>query len=80
MKTEEDHIISDPSLKRPGYIYNEHGVGYPQGMKPEIIWDHIDGPLLYRSDGQLHWLTLWERFRFWLGLENVVSLDRKLHG
>jgi hypothetical protein len=23
------HIVSDKSLQRPGYVYNDQGVGYP---------------------------------------------------
>lgn len=71
------HIVSDPSLQRPGYVYDKHGVGYPKGMQAEINWKHIDGPLLYRSDGQLHWLTVAERIRCWLGLDDAASIDQK---
>lgn len=70
------HFVSDPSLQRPGYVYNEHGVGYVP-TQPTIVWKHIDGPLLYYSDGQLHWLTLWERFRCWLGLDNAETIQAK---
>jgi hypothetical protein len=71
------HIVSDASLQRPGYRYNKHGIGFPVDAKPEIVWDHIDGPLLYFRDGQLHWLTLWERFRCWLGLDDAASIEAK---
>lgn len=71
------HIVSDPSLQRPGYIYNSRGIGYPSASRPFIVWNHIDGPLLHARDGQLHWLTLRERFRCWLGLDGVESLEKK---
>lgn len=71
------HIISDPSLRRPGYVYTENGIGYPETNRPGIVWNHIDGPLLYYRDGQLHWLTLWERLRCWLGLDDAFSLEAK---
>ncbi len=71
------HIISDPSLKRPGYVYNKQGIGYPAGSDPEIIWKHIDGPMLCARDGQLHWLTPWEMFRCWLGWDDAKSIERK---
>lgn len=76
------HLISDPSSKRPGYRYvmTESGlgfIGYPETARPEINWNHIDGPLLYYRDGQLHWLTLWERFRCWLGLDNAETIEAK---
>ena len=71
------HIVSDQSLQRPGYVYNEHGVGYRENTLPWIQWKHIDGPLLYYSDGQLHWLTLWERLRFWIGRDNAESIQTR---
>jgi hypothetical protein len=70
------HIVSDKSLERPGYVY-ENGVGYPEGISPSIVWNHIDGPLLHTSDCGLHWLTLWERFQMHFGLINIHQLDRK---
>lgn len=75
------HIISDKSLKRPGYTYARTGtgwVGYQASFRPaEINWKHIDGPLLYLTDGQLHWLTLWERFQLFCGRTDVHELDMK---
>jgi hypothetical protein len=71
------HIVSDPSLQRPGYRYNQYGVGYPVGARPWIMWGHIDGPLLHSRDGQLHWLTLWERLRCKLRLDDPVTLEAK---
>lgn len=71
------HIASDKSLYRAGYIYNAQGVGYPSGSRPSINWHHIDGPLLYYSDGQMHWLTLWERLRCWFGRDNADSIERR---
>lgn len=71
------HYVSDKSLRRPDYRYNQHGVGYPIKARPSIVWDHIDGPLLYFRDGQLHWLTWWERLRCWLGYDDAMSLEFK---
>lgn len=68
------HIISDPSLKRPGYVY-ENGVGTPIGSQPEIVWNHVDGPLLYCSNGRLHWLTWRERFRLFVGWADIHDID-----
>lgn len=69
------HVVSDPSLRRPGYIYDRHGVGVPAAAQPFINWKHIDGPLLYRSDGQLHWLTWQERFRLYWGFADIHDID-----
>lgn len=71
------HIISDPKFQRAGYTYNEHGIGYPVDARPSINWNHIDGPLLYYRDSQLHWLTLWERFRCWIGLDNAERIEAR---
>jgi hypothetical protein len=75
------HIISDASLKRAGWTYTRTPgggfVGYSNGAVAYINWKHIDGPLLYCTNHQLHWLTLWERFRCWIGLDNAQSLDAK---
>lgn len=71
------HMVSHPSLHREGWIYNEHGIGYPADSQPHIVWGHIDGPLLYFRDGRLHWLTLWERFRCWLKLDDAYSIEAK---
>lgn len=71
------HIVSDKILQRPGYRYNENGVGCPIGIEPTIVWKHVDGPLLYTSDAGLHWLTLWERFQMFVGLTGLHALDRK---
>lgn len=75
------HIISDRSLMRADYSYsamlNGAFIGWPTANRPEIIWDQIDGPLLHFRNGELHWLTAWERFRCWLGLDDAFTLERK---
>lgn len=71
------HIISDKSLQRAGYIYDESGVGYPIGVQPAIVWNHIDGPLLHTSDCGLHWLTWRERIQMFFGWTDICALDRK---
>jgi hypothetical protein len=70
------HWISDSSRQRSGYVYRNN-VGYPVAQAPEINWRHIDGPLLYYSDGQLHWLTFWERFRCWIGRDDAASIQAR---
>lgn len=44
---------------------------------PYIEGKHIDGPMLVFTDGQCHWLTLWERFVVWLGLTDAELLQWK---
>jgi hypothetical protein len=53
-------------------------IGYPSSSRPTLIMKHIDGPLLTFRDGQMHWLTLRERFRVWMGWEDALSLERRL--
>lgn len=48
-----------------------------ENMRPGIVANHIDGPLLYFRDGQLHWLTLWERFLFMCGWTDADKIERK---
>ena len=47
-------------------------------QKPWINANHIDGPCLFFSDGQMHWLTLWERILYKWGKTNAEKLQRKL--
>ncbi len=52
-------------------------VGWEGGGKPHINARHADGPLLCFSDGQLHWLTLWERVQFAFGWTDAEKLEKK---
>jgi hypothetical protein len=56
---------------------NPH-VGFSPHNKPSLIMKHIDGPLLHFSDGQMHWLTLWEHLLVKLGYHNAQTLQTKL--
>lgn len=76
------HLISDSSMKRPGYTYQRTPgggwAGYPTNFQPaKVNWKHIDGPLLYLTNGQLHWLTYWERIQLFFGRTDVHELDMK---
>jgi hypothetical protein len=54
-------------------------LGVVTGIRPPSISpNHIDGPLLHFSDGQMHWLTLWERIQFRFGWTDAEALQRKL--
>ncbi len=46
-----------------------------RGGVPHIQWNHVDGPVLTRSDGSMHWLTWWERFCLFFGFISVGDLD-----
>jgi hypothetical protein len=73
-------LASDDAPRRPDYIYQRAPggyVAYHRDARPSINWKHIDGPLLYYRDGQLHWLTLWERLRCWFGRDDAESIERK---
>ena len=73
---------SDNAPRRPGYRYYKAPgggmVGYSCEARPYINRGHIDGPLLYFRDGQIHWLTLWERLLLRFGRMDAYSLEAKL--
>lgn len=53
-------------------------VGWPITAKPIIIDNHIDGPVIHFRDGQMHWLTIWERIQYSFGKLDADILERKL--
>ena len=53
------------------------GVGIPIDATPHINREHVDGPVICFTDGQMHWLTPWERLMLWLGLTNAFKIERK---
>lgn len=81
METYSDYATPQPHPTRPGWLCipapSGGFIGWEGGHKPHIQPNHIDGPMLVFSDGQLHWLTLWERFLFALGTTNAEKLERK---
>lgn len=67
--------------ERPDYLCQELPgggfLGWPASSQPSINVKHIDGPLLFARNGEMHWLTLWERFLLWRGRVSAHSLERK---
>lgn len=53
------------------------GMGFPISARPSIVRNHIDGPMLIFRDGQLHWLTLWERLLLAFGWADAERLEKK---
>lgn len=51
--------------------------GWPESSRPSIQPNHIDGPLAHFRNGELHWLTIWERILFAFGLVNAEAIERK---
>lgn len=51
--------------------------GWPAESRPSIQMNHIDGPVLYFRNGEIQWLTLFERFMVWVGRADAFSLERK---
>jgi len=76
------HKISVLSERWRGFVYEElpggGWIGRPRSNPPCIHWYHINGPLLVFRNGELHWLSLWERLRCWLKLDDAESLEKKL--
>jgi hypothetical protein len=46
--------------------------------EPHLQLNHIDGPLLIRPDGCIHWLTFRERIALFFGFLDAASLEAKL--
>jgi hypothetical protein len=66
--------------KREGWIFEAVGgghVGYRVDARPDIQWNHIDGPVVHFRNGEMHWLTWRERFRYWRGYETALTLEAK---
>ena len=40
-----------------------------------VNWRHIDGPLMYLSDGQFHWLTWRERIQLFFGWTTLEYIN-----
>jgi hypothetical protein len=57
------HFVSDKSLRRPGYVYNEHGVGYP--VEPDMRLHHLKFRWIFRIDEIQRFLRIarivWQR-------------------
>lgn len=54
-----------------------HGLGFPLDARPSIQSNHIDGPVLFFRDGQMHWLNWRERFLLAIGFTDAEKLERK---
>ena len=77
------HIVSDKSMQRRGWKYTDMGgsyIGWPDDRTWSVNRKHIDGPLMYHSDGGLHWLTLRERVFLKLGLTTLDAIDKQYSG
>lgn len=68
-------------VQRQGWIYEEAPgggyYGYLDTARPYIQWNHIDGPLLHFRNGEVHWLTLWERFCCFWDIHDALTLEKK---
>jgi hypothetical protein len=53
------------------------GHTYPVTSRPYIVRHHVDGPVVCFRDGQMHWLTLWERLMLCLKLTDARKIERK---
>lgn len=48
---------------------------YPPITEPSISRKHVDGPLLYRLNGGLHWLSLRDRLLTKLGMKDAWDIE-----
>lgn len=68
---------SPDAPKREGWVEVAPGVSVPDNARPSINANHIDGPVLHMRSGEMHWLTMWERFQLWRGKADAYSLEHK---
>lgn len=47
---------------------------------PHLNKRHSDGPFVVFSNGQMHWLTPWERVLLLFGKYDAIALQRKYQG
>lgn len=52
-------------------------ISWPAHAQPSINKRHIDGQLCVFRNGELHWLTLWERYLLRYGRTDAYKLERK---
>jgi len=50
---------------------------YEKGSLPYVQWNHIDGPLLHLRNGELYWLSWWDRIQLRLKWTDVYALESK---
>lgn len=69
MKLFTDYTLSE--LRERGTMVGSIG-------RPTLIANHIDGPVIHFTDGQMHWLGFLDRIKLWLGFVDADQLQRKL--
>lgn len=52
-------------------------VEWPASARPSIQGKHIDGPMIVFRNGEVEWLTMWERLLFALGWTDAEKLEQK---
>lgn len=66
---------------RPGWLCEPAPgggfVGWPAESRPSLRMNHVDGPVVHFRNGEIHWLTIGERFMVWVGRADEFSLERK---
>lgn len=67
-----------PRDSRRGYVTDPYNArhSYEAGHLP-AIHRKIDGPMLVCRNGEVMFLTLWERWLFWWGRTDALQLERK---
>ena len=63
------------------YLIREYTNGDTRSIRvrnPYIEWRHVEGPALITSFGEVHWLTLWERFKLAMGLITLENLNESM--
>ena len=50
---------------------------YEKKSLPYVQWNHIDGALLHLRNGELFWLSWWDRIQLRLKWTDVYALESK---
>lgn len=76
------HNVPEPDPSRPGWLRQmapgDDGsfISWPAKSRPKIHFK-VDGPMLVCRNGEIFFLTYWQRLLLWLGRADALSLEFK---
>lgn len=73
--------VPEPDPTRAGWLRQRAPgggyIGWPESSRPCIQPNHVDGPYVIFRNGEIQWLTFWERFLLWRGRIDAEALEYK---
>lgn len=73
----KDPLREDFVLERTGHGDQAACISWPAHAKPYINRRHVDGPVLVCRNGEMRWLTPFERLCLRLGRTDAYKLEKK---